>query len=144
MILQQFNATKNHQLCKKFLHITDFFSHFSCGEHFPHNIMSCGEFLHMKICHVKKFLHMTKNSPQAPPVVPVTNIRYALQLRGIFQTLITVDYNWSPCSWLKLIIIDYLLDRIDHHSPCALQLMPSSLNSIEKQLLIKIYPINMS
>ena len=60
MILQQFNATKNHQLCKKFLHITDFFSHFSCGEHFPHNIMSCGEFLHMKICHVKKFLHMTK------------------------------------------------------------------------------------
>ena len=30
----------------------------------------------MTICYVKKFLHMTKKSPQAPPVVPVTNIRY--------------------------------------------------------------------
>ena len=30
----------------------------------------------MTICYVKKFLNMTKNSPQAPPGVSVTNIRY--------------------------------------------------------------------
>ena len=38
--------------------------------------LSCGEILHMTDCHVEKILHMTKFSPRAPPVVPVTNIRY--------------------------------------------------------------------
>ena len=32
----------------------------------------------MTIFHVKKFLHMAKKSPQAPPVMPVTNIGYGL------------------------------------------------------------------
>ena len=78
MILQQFNATKHHKL-----HIISphyrFSSHFPCGEIFPHDNLSCGEFFHKTICYVKKFLHMTKRSPtwpQAPLVVPVTNIRY--------------------------------------------------------------------
>ena len=51
-----------------------FSSHFSCGEFFH---MSCGELLHLTICHVNKFLHMTDFSPRAPPMVPVTNMRYA-------------------------------------------------------------------
>ena len=45
----------------------------------------------MTKCDVKKILHMTKNSPQAPPVVPVTNIRYA---SGIKQQCLAT-YNWS-------------------------------------------------
>ena len=34
-------------------------------------------FFHVTMCHVEKYLHMTDFSPQPPPVVPVTNIRYA-------------------------------------------------------------------
>ena len=33
-------------------------------------------YFHLTICHVDNFLHMTKFSPRAPPVVPVTNMRY--------------------------------------------------------------------
>ena len=44
MILQQFNATKNHQLCKKFLHITDFF-----------HISHVESIFHITSCHVENF-----------------------------------------------------------------------------------------
>ena len=43
---------------------------------FPHDSLSCGDLLHLSICHVDKFLHMTDFFPPAPPVVPVTNMRY--------------------------------------------------------------------
>ena len=79
MILQQ-NIVK----CDKtpyIVHIISphfrFSSHFSCGEFFPHDNLSCGEFFHLIICHMDKFLHMTIFSPRAPPMLPVTNMRYA-------------------------------------------------------------------
>ena len=65
------------------IHCTHYFSTFQifvaffiCGAFFPHDNLSCGEFLDLTICHVDKFLHMTIFSPRAPPVVPVTNMRY--------------------------------------------------------------------
>ena len=78
MILQQLIATKHHKLYTSFLHIT-YFLHISHVE----------SFFHMTICHVehfstwqsvmwRNFSTWQKNSPQAPPVMPVTNIRYGL------------------------------------------------------------------
>ena len=68
---------KNHKLHTYFLHII-YFLHISHVE----------SFFHMTICHVehfstwqsvmwRNFSTWQKNSPQAPPVMPVTNIRYA-------------------------------------------------------------------
>ena len=67
---------KNHKLHTYFLHII-YFLHISHVE----------SFFHMTICHVehfstwqsvmwRNFSTWQKNSPQAPPVMPVTNIRY--------------------------------------------------------------------
>ena len=44
---------------------------------FPRDNLSCEEFIHMIICNVDKFLHVTYFSPWVPPVVHVTNLRYA-------------------------------------------------------------------
>ena len=81
----------------------------------PHENLSCGGFLHMTNCYVKKFLHMTKTSPQAPPVMPVTNIRYGtfpvLKVKPIGLSVITqscwsksfrmsTNQNWM-CSWMQ-------------------------------------------
>ena len=92
MILQQFNATKNHQLCKKFLHITDFF-HISHVESIFH-ITSCHveNFSTWKSVMWRNFSTWQKNSPQARPVVPVTNIRYA---QNIFTCRSYSSWGWS-------------------------------------------------
>ena len=57
---------------------------------FPHDNLSCGELLHLTICHVDKFLHMNKFSPWAPPVVPVTNMRYGLSGTLTFRSQVSV------------------------------------------------------
>ena len=79
---------------------TDLSPHFSCEEMSPRDrffsifltIYHVETFLQLTICHMenfstwqsvlcRNFLHMANFSPQAPPVVPVTNIRYGLEVR---------------------------------------------------------------
>ena len=64
--------------------MTDLSLYLPCEYISPTDNLSDGKFLHMTICQVEEFLHMAdflhrhrRFSPQAPPVVPVTNIRYA-------------------------------------------------------------------
>ena len=80
--------------------MTDLSLYLPCGYISSTDNLLCGEFLLISVCHVEKFLHMADFSPQALPVVPVTNMWYdhlpsRLLRSGCF--IVFPKLVWSGC-----------------------------------------------